>query len=73
MNELDQIVLRVDIPQAGLKAGDIGTIVLVHKNAKGFEVEFTTLDGDTVSVQSLAAEQVRTFQPSEIPHARPMQ
>ncbi len=30
MNELDQIVLRVDIPQVGLKAGDIGTIVLVH-------------------------------------------
>ena len=45
IKELDTIVLTVDLPAFGLHAGDLGTVVLVHKHG-GYEVEFVTLDGE---------------------------
>ncbi len=72
MNELDCIVLTTDIPENGLKAGDIGTIVMVHKAGQGFEVEFVTLDGETLAVVSLSAAQIRPIAHREIAHARPV-
>lgn len=71
MKELDSAVLTVDVPDHGLSAGDIGTIVLVHGN-EGYEVEFVTLDGETLAVLSLAANQLRPVEAREIPHARAM-
>lgn len=70
INELDEVVLTCDLPDNGLAAGDIGTVVLVHDEGKGYEVEFMTLDGDTVAVTTLRAEQVRAVQHDEIAHAR---
>jgi len=43
--ELDRVILAEDLPEYGLKAGDIGTVVLIHGEGEGYEVEFTTLDG----------------------------
>ena len=40
--------------------------------AEGYEVEFAALNGDTVAVTSVYAEQVRPARPSEMPHARAM-
>lgn len=59
MKELERVVLTQDLPEHGLERGDIGTIVLVHQDAKGFEVEFMTLDGETVAVTSLYPSQIR--------------
>lgn len=70
INELDQVVLTPDLPEHGLQKGDIGTIVLVHRQGQGYEVEFITLAGDTVAVVSLAAGQLRTIGRREIAHAR---
>jgi len=70
INELDEVVLTCDLPDHGLAAGDIGTVMLVHSEGKGYEVEFMTLDGDTVAVTTLRAEQVRPVQHDEIAHAR---
>jgi len=70
IEELSNIVLTCDLPDHGLAAGDIGTVVLVHDEGKGYEVEFMTLDGDTVAVATLRAEQVRPVQHDEIAHAR---
>jgi hypothetical protein len=70
IEELSNIVLTCDLPDHGLAAGDIGTVVLVHDEGKGYEVEFVTLDGDTVAVATLRAEQVRPVQHDEIAHAR---
>ena len=53
IEELDDIVLTRDLPEQGLRAGDIGTVVLVHRNNAGYEVEFTSLDGDTIAVLTL--------------------
>ena len=69
IKELDTIVLTSDLPKFGLRAGDLGTVVLVHQHG-GYEVEFVTLDGETVAVISLTPEQVRPVGHREIAHAR---
>jgi Domain of unknown function (DUF4926) len=69
MKELDRAVLTTDLPEYGLHAGDVGTIVLVHGD-EGYEVEFVTLEGETLAVVSLAADQLRPVEPREIAHAR---
>jgi Domain of unknown function (DUF4926) len=69
IKELDTIVLTTDLPEYGLSAGDLGTVVLVHKQG-GYEVEFMTLDGETIAVVSLSPEQVRPVGHREIAHAR---
>lgn len=70
IQELDSVVLTTDLPEYGLKRGDIGTVVLTHRDDKGYEVEFTTLDGETVAVVSLLSSQVRPIGSREIAHAR---
>lgn len=68
--ELDAVVLTVDLPTHSLRAGDIGTVVLVHQGGAGYEVEFLTMEGETVAVVSLHATQVRPVGRREIAHAR---
>ena len=70
IKELDNIVLTVDLPQHKLTAGDIGTVVMVHDYHKGYEVEFMALDGETLAVTSLAANQIRPISHKEIAHVR---
>jgi hypothetical protein len=70
IHELDRIVLTTDLPEHRLERGDIGTVVLVHRDNKGYEVEFVTLDGETVAVVSLYPSQVRPIAHREIAHAR---
>ncbi len=70
IQELDDIILTTPLPQFGLAPGDIGTVVLVHREGAGYEVEFTTLQGETVAVVTLLAEQVRATHTGEIPYAR---
>lgn len=70
MKELDQIVLTSDIPEHGLKSGDIGTVVMIHKGGMGLEVEFVALDGQTIAVATLPVDKVRPVGHGEIPHAR---
>ncbi len=72
MKELDTAVLADDLPEHGLKAGDMGTVVLVHGEGAGYEVEFATLGGETIAVATLRATQVRPADPDEIAHARPV-
>jgi hypothetical protein len=69
MNELDMAVLTTDLPEHSLKAGDLGTVVLVHRHG-GYEVGFVTLDGEAVAVVSFSPDQVRPVGRREIAHAR---
>ena len=69
IREHDNAVLVRDLPDHGLKRGDIGTVVLVHRS-KGYEVEFMTLDGETLATVSLARDDVRPIGHREIAHAR---
>ena len=70
INELDDVILTRDVPEHSLSAGDIGTVVLVHRNEAGYEVEFTALDGETIAVLTLSPDQVRPANPREIAHVR---
>ncbi|MCI0495390.1 DUF4926 domain-containing protein [candidate division KSB1 bacterium] len=70
IHELDSVVLVNDLPEHGLEKGDIGTVVLVHRNGEGYEVEFMTLHGETVAVVSLFASQIRQIGKKEIAHVR---
>jgi Domain of unknown function (DUF4926) len=70
IEELEDVILTCDLPKYGLTRGDIGTVVLVHKQGKGYEVEFTTLDGESIAIVTLTSNQVRPSKPREIAHAR---
>jgi hypothetical protein len=70
LDELSNVVLTTDIEAHGLRAGDIGTIVLVHAGGAAYEVEFVTLAGDTLAVLTLPAERVRPVDAGEIAHVR---
>lgn len=70
IKELDLVVLTRDIPESGLKAGDVGTIVLAHAGGQGFEVEFITLAGDTLAVITVPSNAVRMVGDREVAHAR---
>ena len=63
-------MLAADLPEHGLQSGEIGTVVLVHRGGEGFTVEFMTLEGDTTTVVTLRASQVRPVGAEEIAHAR---
>ena len=48
IEELDRVVLTHDLPGKKLKAGDVGTVVMIYKGGEAFEVEFMTLSGETL-------------------------
>ena len=72
VQELDRVILQTDLPEHGLIAGDLGTVVLVHKNNAGYEIEFFALTGDTIAVASVPADKVRPVRRSEVAHVRDM-
>jgi hypothetical protein len=72
IREHDRVVLTAPIPSEGLEAGDVGTVVHIYEDGGAFEVEFTTLDGDTAAVATVEATQVRPVSKREITHAREM-
>jgi hypothetical protein len=70
IKELEPAVLTRDLPEHGRQAGDVGWVVLAHAGGAGYELEFITLAGETVSVETVSAADVRSVQGREIAHAR---
>ena len=70
MAELDIVVLKQDLPEEGLQAGDVGCVVMVYEDGKAYEVEFTTLTGKTVSVVTVPASAIRPAEATDVAHAR---
>jgi hypothetical protein len=70
IKEHDRIVLKTDIAAEGLEAGDVGTVIHSYRDGQAYEVEFTTLNGDTAAVVTVEAAQVRPVHKREITHAR---
>lgn len=70
IRELDPVVLTQNRPDQGLEAGDVGWVVMIHGDGAGYEVEFVTLAGDTVSVVTVPAPAVRAVAEKEIAHPR---
>ena len=70
IKELDPVILAEHLPEHRLRKGDVGYVVMVHDNAAGYEIEFVTLAGETVSVVTVPANAVRPVRATEIAHAR---
>ena len=70
IKELDPVVLTESLPDQGLQPGDVGWVVMIHAASAGYEVEFVTLAGETVSVVTVPARAVRPVGRNEIAHAR---
>ena len=68
-----QAILTADLPGEGLKAGDVGTVVHIHKGGVAYEVEFTTLDGRTLAVATVENNQLRPVSGRDVPHVRELQ
>jgi hypothetical protein len=66
---LATVVLTTDLPEYHLQAGDVGTVIVVHRHG-GYEVKFATLAGETVAELTLTLDQVRLVGPREIAHVR---
>lgn len=56
--ELETVMLTEDLPAAGLRKGDIGTVVYVHGNSAGYEVEFMNFSGETIAVETVSPHQI---------------
>jgi hypothetical protein len=64
--ELDVVTLAVDLPEDGLRAGDIGTVVyLFGTPTAAYEVEFVDADGSTRAMVTLTADQIRPYPPDQ--------
>ncbi len=70
VKEHDCVVLTANLPKEGLVAGDVGTIVHIHKGGVAYEVEFITLTGITVAVATVEASQLRPVSRQDINHVR---
>ncbi len=68
--ELDTIVLARDLPEHGLRRGDLGAIVHVSE-PDGLEVEFVTASGRTEALVTLRAADVRHVADTDLVSVRP--
>ena len=72
MSEFDLVVLQEDMADGRLRVGDVGTILTVYNEGKAFEVEFVTLTGEAVAIETLLAHQIRDVRASEVMAVRDM-
>ncbi|MEP7303436.1 MAG: DUF4926 domain-containing protein [Caldimonas sp.] len=68
--EHSQVVLAAPVPALGLEPGDVGVVVHVHLGGAAYEVEFMTLDGRTIGIETLKPAQLRAVSASAVPHER---
>ena len=62
---LDTVVLDRDLPQHGLRAGDLGAVVEVYE-PDGLEVEFVTASGKIQALLTFNVNDVRPVRESDL-------
>lgn len=70
IREHDCVVLTADLAEDGLQKGDVGTVVHIHDNGAGYEVEFMSLGGETVAVTTVMPAQLRPVGKRDVNHVR---
>lgn len=70
MREHSLVVLTRAVPEHGLEAGDVGTVVHKYRGGRAYEVEFASAGARSVAVLTLEPTDVRGMEPGEILHAR---
>ena len=69
--KLDTVVLTRDLPEHGLRVGDLGAVVHVH-TAETLEVEFVRASGQTQALVTLAITDIRPVQDQDLVAVRPV-
>ena len=69
---LETVVLKRDLPEHGLKEGDLGAVVEIYE-PDGLEVEFVAALGKTQAVVTLKLEDVRKIEPGDMIAVRRLQ
>ena len=67
------VILTVDLPEHGLRAGDVGTLVERHDipgTEVGYSVEFFDMTGRAVAVATLPSSLLRAPTSADRPTAR---
>lgn len=64
-NELDTVVLLRDLPESGLRLGDLGAVVQVY-GSEAVEVEFVTASGRTQALLTLPLEDIRSVRDDDL-------
>ncbi|HEV8643557.1 MAG TPA: DUF4926 domain-containing protein [Methylomirabilota bacterium] len=67
---LDTVVLNRELPERGLRRGDLGAVVQVYE-PDGLEVEFVTAAGRTEALVTLKVEDVRPVADDDLVAVRP--
>ncbi len=67
---LDIVVLDRELPELGLRRGDLGTVVHVYE-PDGVEVEFVTASGRTEALATLGVRDVRAVVDTDLIAVRP--
>jgi hypothetical protein len=67
---LNTVVLNRDLPEHGLKRGDLGSIVEIHEG-DGLEVEFVLASGRTGALVTLTTADVRQVAEADLVAVRP--
>lgn len=69
---LDTVVLDRDLPEVGLRRGDLGAVVELYDH-DGLEVEFVAASGRTQAVVTLQATDVRAIDDRDLLAVRPLE
>lgn len=68
------VILTIDLPNEGLRAGDVGTVVERHQVSGvaeiGYSVEFFDMTGRTVAVVSVPESNLRLPTAADLPSVR---
>ena len=72
IKEFDYAVLRVDVPEYGLFAGDRGVVVDILAGGEAYILEFITALGETFAVVTLEASQIRPQSERDVVQVREM-
>ena len=64
-DKLETVVLARDLPEHGLREGDLGAVVQVYE-PDGLEVEFVTAAGKTRALLTLAVGDVRKVRDTDL-------
>ena len=70
-NLLDVFVLERDLPAHGLRRGDLGAVVEVHRT-DAFMVEFVAASGRTQALVTLGPADVRAVADDDLVSVRPL-
>lgn len=64
-DEHAQVVLTRPLPSLGLEPGVVGVIVHIYGEGAAYEVEFLRLDGSTIGVSTVEADDLRQASPGQ--------